>query len=446
MTTKVHILSIALVLVLSASGVYAGAPLAMTGQTTIAPLIEEVTDAVVNISVQGNQQIRTGWVFRTIPRRSVGSGVIIDEENGYIVTNQHVIDQAQDIYVALNDGRELEATVVGTDVDTDIAVLQIEAKNLKALKLADSDKVRVGDFVVAIGSPFGLRQTVTSGIVSALGRTPNMDRNPNTVDYENYIQTDAAINPGNSGGPLMNFKGEIIGINTAIGGSSRGSVGIGLAIPSNMVDAVTRQLIDKGVVERGFLGIAMDSISKAMFEQYELESMDGVVVASVIEGSGAEQAGLEPGDVIIAINEEPLATQRQAQRIIGLIPAGESIDLKVIRDGNTVLITAVIGTRPSTEGAAISPDLAGATFRNLDRNKDSNVFDQVAGFGAVVESVDPDSMIHQLGIKPGDVILRINREPVGNATQLDADFKNVEISSVGIYRDGRSFTIPFPND
>lgn len=306
---------------------------------TLAPLLKDVTPAVVNIATKGHEAVNPLYndpLFRrfyNIPEgaekretRAAGSGVIIDAEAGYVVTNNHVIERAEEIVVTLKDNRQLKAKLVGTDPDTDIAILQVEAKNLTALEIGDSDKLQVGDFVLAIGNPFGLGQTVTSGIVSALGRT-----GLGIESYENFIQTDASINPGNSGGALINLRGELVGINTAIVGPS--NVGIGFAVPINMARSVMQQLIAHGEVKRGRLGIEVDDLTPDIAEALHIDVPGGAVVSRVESGSPARKAGLRPGDVIIAVDDAPVQNSSDLRNRVGLTPVGQTIRLTIMRNG-----------------------------------------------------------------------------------------------------------------
>jgi Do/DeqQ family serine protease len=309
---------------------------------TLAPLLREVTPAVVNIAVKGhvtedNPLLRDPLFrrFFDIPEgpiqrevRAAGSGVIVDARAGYVITNNHVIENADDIVVTLKDKRQVEAKLIGTDPGTDIAVLQIEADDLVAVPIGDSDVLEVGDFVIAIGNPFGLGQTVTSGIVSALGRTGlGIER------YENFIQTDASINPGNSGGALIDLRGELIGINTAIVGPTGGNVGIGFAVPINMAKGVMEQLVAHGEVQRGRLGVQVQDLTPDIAEALRLEANGGAVVGRVEAGSPARRAGLQPGDVILAIDGVAVESSSDLRNRIGLTPIGETIRLTILRDG-----------------------------------------------------------------------------------------------------------------
>ena len=296
---------------------------------TLAPMLERVTPAVVNIATLQRVRVRDNPLlldpffqrFFGVPNRprhkekqSLGSGVVVDAENGYILTNNHVIDKAHEITVTLRDGRSLQAEVVGTDPDADVAVIQVEADGLTAVSRADSDQLRVGDFVVAIGNPFGLGQTVTSGIVSALGRS-----GLGIEGYEDFIQTDASINPGNSGGALVNLRGELVGINTAIIAPGGGNVGIGFAIPEKMAFGIMEDLVKHGEVRRGHIGISVQELTPALAQAFDLEDERGVIISRIVAGSVAERAGLLVGDILIKIGNKRIASQEDVRNAVGLL-------------------------------------------------------------------------------------------------------------------------------
>jgi serine protease DegQ len=309
---------------------------------TLAPLLKEVTPAVVNIATKGHEAVNPLYndpLFRRfykVPEgaeqretQAAGSGVIIDAKAGYVVTNNHVIEKADEIVVTLKDNRQLDAKLVGSDPETDIAVLQVQGKNLTALEIGDSDALQVGDFVIAIGNPFGLGQTVTSGIVSALGRTGLGIEN-----YENFIQTDASINPGNSGGALINLRGELVGINTAIVGPSGGNVGIGFAVPINMARSVIQQLVAHGEVKRGRLGVEVEDLTPDIAEALHVEAPGGAVIKRVEPGSPARRAGLQAGDVVLAIDGRPVQSSSDLRNRVGLTAVGQTIQLTILRRGS----------------------------------------------------------------------------------------------------------------
>lgn len=321
------------------------------GLPTLADMLEKVTPAVVNIHAEGREVVYDpatsdpvirqlfGNRVREKRTRGTGSGIIVDARQGYILTNNHVVAGADKITVTLSDNREFAAELIGTDPKADIAVLKIPAQKLTALKIADSDKLRVGDFVVAIGNPYGLGQSVSSGIISALGRN-----NLGIEDYENFIQTDAPINPGNSGGALINLKGELIGINTAIlGGKSGGNVGIGFAIPSNMATNLMDQLINYGQVQRGHLGIEIQDLTHRLATALNAHINQGAVITRVIRGSSAEKAGLQEGDIITHINKGPVRNGGDVRTRIGNLRVASRVDLRIVRDGKPKIVTAVVG-------------------------------------------------------------------------------------------------------
>ncbi len=332
----------------------AGAPfVAERGVATIAPMLARTLPAVVNISVRGRVASPLPPLLRDpffrrffnlpdqLPEREVasaGSGVIVDAAAGYVLTNHHVISTADEVRITLHDRRRVAARVIGTDPETDIAVLQISARNLTALPFADSDLARVGDFVVAIGNPFGLGQTVTSGIISGLGRTGLIPEG-----YEDFIQTDAAINPGNSGGPLVDSRGRVVGINSAILARGGGNIGIGFAVPSNIARAVMDQLIATGRVDRGRLGIVIQTVTPDIAASVDLPRAVGAIVARVDPGSAAERAGLRPGDVITAVDGRPVESSSDLRARIGLIRVGARVTLTVYRDGRRRTVPVVIG-------------------------------------------------------------------------------------------------------
>jgi len=347
----------------------AGLPVAVGGQPlpTLAPMLEQVTPAVVNVATEGRVPLRRNPLlddpfFRRffdlpedLPRErrteSLGSGVVVDARRGYIVTNHHVIAYADSITVTLRNGRQVDAELIGSDPESDVAVIRIPAGNLTALTLADSDKLRVGDFVVAIGNPFGLGQTVTSGIVSALGRS-----GLGIQGYEDFIQTDASINPGNSGGPLVNLRGELVGVNTAIVASSGGNVGIGFAIPSNMVRQIMAQLVRYGQVKRGQLGVWAQDLSPDLAEAFGITNNRGAVIAQVIPDSAADRAGVKAGDVIVAIDGKPIRNAAGLRNAIGLLNIGERIRLDLLRDGKPLTIRVRITDMRQPLRGALPPN------------------------------------------------------------------------------------------
>lgn len=325
--------------------VFASLPTAVNGQAlpSLADMLERVTDSVVNISTHGAQATQYQYYFgnqqKSRKNGGTGSGIIVDAKKGYVVTNAHVIEASGKILVRLNDGRQFEARIVGKDLKADVAVIQIPAQRLTAMRFANSDHLRVGDFVVAIGNPYGLGQTATSGIVSALGRT-----GLGIEDYEDFIQTDAPINPGNSGGALVNLRGELIGINTAIlGGKSGGSVGIGFAIPSNMIKNIKSQLIAHGHVIRGQLGIEIQDLRPALVKAFGLRNNQGALISAVVIGSPADVAGIEAGDIVTRVNGKLIKNSANLKNRIGNLRIGARATLDYIRNGKQEKRTVVIG-------------------------------------------------------------------------------------------------------
>ncbi len=428
------------ILSLIAIGSFASGVPALTGPKTIAPLIEAVTPSVVNISADrrifDDDDVRNQ--YRRNTRTAIGSGVIIDADKGYIVTNEHVIRDATELRISLHDGTTYKATVVGEDRYSDIALLEVEAEDLKALTLADSDKTRVGDFVVAIGNPFRLQHTVTSGIVSALGR-----KNLNIEEVEDFIQTDASINQGNSGGPLINFYGEVIGINTAIIGGSSGSVGIGFAIPSNMVKETIDQIIEFGSVSRGFLGVGGrgpfdDKFDPASYARmYGLDAFNGVRIDSVDEGSPADDAGIQDDDVIISFDGEPIAEWDSLMNQIRRAKLGENVPIELFRDGKKLTLYAEI--RPlyseekfAFEGATLFADSALIRVRPTDDTWmgqwGSNRYDFRDIIVYNVTDIEPDSEADQMGMEVYDQIIR---------SDVYSDTDGNQVVEVEVLRDER---------
>lgn len=388
---------------------------------SLAPMLEQVTPAVVSIAVEGKQvqrqQIPEQFQFffgpeqtRERPFRGLGSGVIIDAKKGHIVTNYHVIDGADDIKVRLHDGREYDAELIGGDQMSDIALLKLEkAKNLTQIKLADSDKLRVGDFTIAIGNPFGLGQTVTSGIVSALGRS-----GLNLENFENFIQTDAAINSGNSGGALVNLNGELIGINTAILGPNGGNVGIGFAIPSNMMKNLTEQIIDFGEVKRGMLGVQGGEITSELAEALGYESSKGAFVSQVVPDSAADDAGLKAGDIIVSINGKRIDTFSELRAKVATLGAGKEIELGVVRDGKNKIFDVTLGesTNSKTKAEKLHEGLTGAELTNTTSNDPAT--------GVKVSSVAQGSPAEAYQLQKDDIIIGVNRQTVKNLGEFRA--------------------------
>lgn len=395
---------------------------------TLAPVVRDVTPAVVNISVITRLPIEDNPLFRdpffrrffNLPDRpqreeqAAGSGVIVDADSGYVLTNSHVVKDADKIIVTLKDRRQIPARLVGTDPGTDIALLQIQAPELSALRFGDSDGLEVGDFVIAIGNPFGIGQTVTSGIVSALGRT-----GVTPEGYEDFIQTDASINPGNSGGALINLRGELIGINTAIIAPSGGNVGIGLAVPSNMARAVMDQIVRFGEVRRGRLGITMTDLTPALATQIGVTAREGAILTAVEPGSPAEKAGLRERDVVLTLNKRPIRTSGELRARLGLTPVGEEVELRIARRTEVVTIRTRVAP-PRTVGGAQGrglPQLPGLAVVEIERG--SPLYERLESGGLVVTGVEPDSRAWHAGFRPGDILYAVNRRRVQSIADVE---------------------------
>jgi serine protease Do/serine protease DegQ len=399
---------------------------------SLAPMLADVTPAVVNIAVvartpEENPLFADPFFrrFFDLPDRppqgeqAAGSGVIVDAARGLVITNYHVVKDAQEIAVGLKDRRVLKAQVIGVDPGTDVAVLRIPPENLTAAKWGDSEALRVGDFVVAIGNPFGIGQTVTSGIVSALGRT-----GLSIEGYEEFIQTDASINPGNSGGALVNLRGELVGINTAIIGPSGGNVGIGFAVPAHMVRAAMEQILRFGEVRRGKLGVTTQDITPDVARKLGLSVTEGALIAQVERGSGAEQAGLRPGDVVTAVDGRAIRSSSELRNRVGLIPVGEEVALGVLREGRAIQIRARIGelyqvTRVTGETI---PQLAGARVANVESGMP--MYGQIEA--VVVTAVDESSAAYRNGLRAGDLIIGVNRVRVRSVPELIKAMRGAE--------------------
>ena len=418
--------ALALTCLLTAPAFAGTLPVAVDGQPlpSLAPMLAEVMPGVVNINSKTRVRLRNPLLedpffrqffgMQNLPRerieQSLGSGVIIDAAKGYVLTNNHVIEGADDIAVTLHDGRTLKAQVVGTDPDTDIAVIRIPAQNLTALPLADSSKLRVGDFVVALGDPFGLGQTVTSGIVSALNRSGLRG-----MGYQNFIQTDASINPGNSGGALVNLRGELVGINSAIYSPSGGNVGIGFAIPSNLASQVMRQLIATGTVVHASLGLQVQDISPDIAQALDVRPRAGAVVTRVRAGSPAEAAGVQAGDVVQRVDGKPVRGAADLQNAQGILPVGASIELDLLRDGKPLHVQARLTAAPlaSADGEHIDARLRGAQLSETDARASREGM-----AGVRVNRVTGGSRAAQTGLKPGDLIVGVNQIDVGGLDEL----------------------------
>jgi Do/DeqQ family serine protease len=426
---------------------------AQTPALSLAPMIKRVSPAVVNIATRGTtteggqSPVPDDPFFRHFfntppdlgPKehafQSAGSGVIFNAETGYILTNAHVVENATAITVTLQDGRDVEAQVVGRDTLSDVAVLKVKADGLTQIPLGDSAKIEVGDFVVAIGNPFGLQHTVTSGIISGLSRS-----GINPDGYEDFIQTDASINPGNSGGALVNLKGELIGINTAILSKSGGNIGIGFAIPINMAKNVMDQLLKFGAVKRGVLGVNIYTVTPEIARSLGLANVHGALVSEVVGGSAAEKAGVHTGDVITAVNGQNVKSNAELRNVVGLLRVGDKVDIGLLRDGNSKRVTAVLAAIVTP--AAVAPAkhaAAAATPHGLDG---ADIIDAPEAAGALIKSIEPGTPASLQGLRENDVIVRVNRERVTNLEQLRARTKNTSSLVIEVRRGKVSLLIP----
>jgi serine protease Do/serine protease DegQ len=392
---------------------------------SLAPMLERVTPAVVNIATYTTVQVRNPLMddpffrrFFDVPdaRRSyrrtqaAGSGVIVGARQGYIVTNNHVVDRADEISVVFADGRALTAKLVGIDAQVDLAVLKVDADKLTQIAFADSAALRVGDYVVAIGNPFGLDQTVTSGIVSALGRS-----GLGIEGYEDFIQTDASINPGNSGGALVNLRGELVGINTAILAPAGGNVGIGFAIPSNMVASIMQQLIEHGQVQRGRLGIRVQALNSELAQAFDVQAQEGVVVVDVEKDGAAARGGVAPGDIIVKVNDRQIKRTADFYSQSALLMVGDTVTLTAVRDGKPkqVKLAIAVDNVEQMTGIQIDQRLAGVELQNFRSDNDPS-----KGAGVLVTDVAPDSAAWARGLRPGDIVVAVNRQPARNLAEF----------------------------
>ncbi len=421
-----------------AAGVQAALPARVDGAPvpSLAPMLERVMPAVVNISTEGHVQLQANPLlndpffrrFFNIPNmprerktQSLGSGVIVDAKRGLVLTNNHVIANADQISVKMQDGRRLDAELVGTDPETDVAVIKIKANNLTALPLANSSELRVGDFVVAIGNPFGLGQTVTSGIVSALARS-----GLGITGYEDLIQTDASINPGNSGGALVNLRGELVGINTAIYSQSGGNIGIGFAIPMYMANQVMEQLVQFGEVNRGFLGAELQDLDPDLAAAFGLSDRNGAVLVNIVPDSPAAQAGLKAGDVVTAVNGVGVRNAADLRNRVGLMRVGDKVKLDVLRDGKPQAATAVIGARQqetvARTGGPKNERLAGVTFGEIP--EESPAYGRLPG--VMVYEISPNSRAFAAGLREGDIVSSVNRNPIADLQSFIAIVSQIE--------------------
>ena len=428
MITKTRLFWTTLLLALASCGALAALPTSVGGQavTSLAPLVETATPAVVNIRAT---QMRRDPFGRSGEVGGAGSGVIVDAENGYILTNHHVVGEADEIQVSLIDGRTLDAEIVGSDAGTDIALIKVEAEDLTEMPIGDSEDVRVGDFVIAIGNPYGLSHTVTSGIVSALGRT-NISRD----GFEDFIQTDASINPGNSGGALVNMSGELIGINSMIFSRSGGNVGIGFAVPTEIASSIMGQILDFGEIRRGLLGVNIQTIDQEAAETLDIEVEGGALVTRVFPESAAEKAGLEVGDIIVGVNDKKVTSAAELRNTIGLLRSGDAVGIRYLRDNKSQSTSAELGRAEDQllSGADIHSGLAGASFAPASTSSDS---------GVEVTVVEEGSPAAQRGLRAGDVITAVNRRLVRNLRDLSAIAENNRILFLLVQRGDRSLML-----
>jgi serine protease Do len=381
---------------------------------------------------------------RDLKQRSLGSGFIVDPR-GYIVTNDHVVKDASKIKVKLQDGRQLDGTVVGTDPQTDLAVIKVNASDLPTLRLADSDQVKVGQWVLAFGSPFGLEETMTAGIISAKGRAVGAG------NYDNFLQTDAAINPGNSGGPLVNLAGEVVGINTMILSESGGFQGVGLAIPASMANNVYHQLVKSGKVTRGWLGVVIQPITPELAKSYDLKTADGVLVSEVEPNSPAAKAGMRSEDIILEYNGKETKSTRDLSMAVADTQVGVPAKLKVLRDGKMISLEVAVGERPSERAeASQSTDRSehaklGVTVENVDPDS-ARQLNLTSASGVLVTNVQPGSPADEGGVHPGDVIREINHKPVNNVSDLQSVIRSLKAGStvlLNVIRQGQARFLAF---
>ncbi len=428
---------------LSATPASANLPLAIDGQElpSLAPLIEQAGPAVVNIATQGSVEVPNPFSedpffrrFFGVPPgqrrevRSAGSGVIVDAENGYIITNHHVIENADEIVITLADNRSFEAEIIGSDPGTDVAVLRVDdAEDLVEMPFANSDELAVGDFVIAIGNPFGLGHTVTSGIVSALGRSQS-----NSLAYEDFIQTDASINPGNSGGALVDLRGQLVGVNTAIYTRSGGNIGIGFAIPANIVENIMGQILEFGEVRRGLLGVTILDFTPDMAEAFGWDVTEGALIQEVVSGSAADNAGIEVEDVIVSVAGEAVGSASDLRNAIGLRQSGETVAIELIRDGKRRTVRATLDeaqTASVLDPAEIHPGFEGTVLEDYDG--DSDMF---GGEGILIADVAQGSRAARNRLRPGDIITHANRSRVRSINELAAEAENARVLVLAIRR------------
>ena len=420
---------------------------------SLANMLERVNPAVVNIATRSVVRERNRLLedpffrrFFNVPKsrqryrrtQSAGSGVVVDASAGYIVTNAHVVKNADEISIGVSDGRTLEATLIGMDPEVDLALLQVPAEDLTEIDYADSARLRVGDFVVAIGNPFGLNQTVTSGIISALGRS-----GLGIEGYEDFIQTDASINPGNSGGALVDLNGRLVGINTAIFAPSGGNIGIGFAIPANMVSAVAAQLIEKGEINRGFVGAIVQPLNRELAKAFGVISGEGVpqgvVVVDVQGGSSAEQAGLEPGDVIVQMGGNAIVSVADFSAQAAVMFIGDEVEVRYVRQGEKrqTTLRIIADQQQAIAGKSLAPWLRGVQLQNL--REDGEVMPSA---GVVATEVGARSPAYGFGLRPGDVIVAANRIVVEDIAGLrEAVRRDARQLLLRIFRNGRFYYV-----
>jgi len=393
-------------------------PTMIQGKITpsLAPILKKITPAIVNIVVDKKAPLTLQEAAERIKKKkplheiTVGSGVIINAKQGLIVTNAHVISNEKIILVTLKDGRRFHAKLIGKDAGFDIAILRIHANKLTSIPFGDSDQLKVGDFVAAIGSPYGLTQTVTSGVISALNRSQ-----PKIEGYQSFIQTDAPINPGNSGGALVNLKGQFIGMNTAIITPTFGSIGIGFSIPSNMVHSVVTQLLKYGKVERGMLGVLAQNISPDLADALRIDTEQGVIVTKVVPGSAAQIAGIKVKDIIKKVNNKPIHNAVQLRNMLGIMRPGTSLQVAIVRNGRPMLLSATVGNPKKILAQHEMPFIAGLSLRNFDELESNGT--QLKG--VIVTDISETSEGALAGLLPGDVITSANTEKVTSIKQLE---------------------------